>query len=184
MFMVRYLLFSSPPLPLPISPLPTRIIFIDDRLQNCFSVYESLSSLSLFDKFYNLPYNDKKRQHNHLPSALELYTCHYQPAVLCHNIPTSTQTGSVQAALSQQHNPNDSPDFELIETQIHHFLTHGEILRDPDGHAMIKKIRAEQREKLINSQQIQTKEKEGGEKSTKQEKEKEKDNDVHMMDSS
>jgi hypothetical protein len=36
-----------------LSLLPTRLIFIDDRLQNCFSVYESLSAATLFDAYYN-----------------------------------------------------------------------------------------------------------------------------------
>jgi hypothetical protein len=33
------------------------------------------------------------------------------------------------------------PDLELIETQIHHFLTHGEILNDQKGRDMVALIR-------------------------------------------
>jgi hypothetical protein len=109
-----------------LSHLPTRVIFIDDRLQNCFSVYESLAPQTLFDKFYNGPVR------YHVPTSLEVYTCHYVPPELNH----PTNQTKVDAA-----NNAETVDVELIECQIHHFLTHGVILNDAGGREQLEKIK-------------------------------------------
>jgi len=131
---------------LPLSLLPTRLIFIDDRLQNCFSVYESLSSAPLFDAYYN--HAAKRKTLNHVPTALEVYTCHYVPKELQHTQPTNQTkadaAASAAAAAAHQAAADAQPDLELIEAQIHHFLTHGEILNDAKGRAILAKLREEQ----------------------------------------
>ena len=130
---------TTAPLPPIINLLPSRIIFIDDRLQNCFSCYESLSS-NLFDPYYNETMSSPHTKgalistsRPNVPSTLEVYTCHYVPPELNH----PTNQTKVDAAASA----GETIDIELIECQIHHFLTHGEILNDSRGRDQLQKIR-------------------------------------------
>jgi hypothetical protein len=129
-----------------LSLLPTRLIFIDDRLQNCFSVYESLSAATLFDAYYN--HQHKRRTLQHVPSALEVYTCHYVPKELEHTQPTNQTKADAAASAAAQHAQQAAadaqPDLELIEAQIHHFLTHGEILNDAKGRAILHRLREQE----------------------------------------
>lgn len=113
-----------------INHLPARIIFIDDRLQNCLSVYESLSASTLLNRFYN------GSTRHHVPPALEVYTCHYVAPELNHDQPTN------QTKLDAANNPEPVIDLDLISCQIHHFLTHGEILQDSKGRAMVEHIKS------------------------------------------
>lgn len=139
-----------------LSHLPTRIIFIDDRLQNCFSVYESLSAHALFDRFYNstAPTSTATAtasHRRHVPTALEVYTCHYQPIELTQHQPAPTNQTKADAAASAAATGEAGPDLELIETQIHHFLTHGEILSDPKGKEMVLQIRSAQGGQMVQA---------------------------------
>ena len=112
----------------------------------CGSQYDSLSASTLFDAFYN---NSAKRSRlNHVPSALEVYTCHYVPVGSEAAAPTN-QTKADAAATAAANAANaahaeGAVDIALIEAQIHHFLTHGEILNDSKGRALMARLREEE----------------------------------------
>lgn len=144
-----------------ISMLPTRLIFIDDRLQNCLSVYEYLSGATLFDSYYND--QSKRNRWNHVPKALEVYTCHYCPVELAAVAPTNqthadaAATAAAAARAAAASSPTSAAtdtirEMELIEYQIHHFLTTTEILSDPVGKTALLKSRQEEGERLKKGQ--------------------------------
>lgn len=70
-------------------PLPKRVIFLDDRLQNCLSVCEGMKTML---PATSIPSNSSK---SILPSSLELLACHYAPSELGADhdpVPSQTRT--------------------------------------------------------------------------------------------
>ena len=84
-----------------------------------------------------------------------MFTCHYAPPELAalHAPPTNqtrvdaaASAAAAAAAAAAATSEDAAPDIELIEAQIHHFLTHGEILNDSRGRALLQQLRDKEAE--------------------------------------